>query len=172
VQALSALCGGCQGRRTSADWEAVLGGLVLGEAVVLPVTDEAQGDIRRIRLTPRLTPHVRHQAKYVDIPVTDSRAFVFWQNGLPTPRRARTLREFVDVLEHATVAALDGHLRRGDFSRWIREVFGDYPLAKDVHELETDYRDGRGPDLPAALTQAVRSRYDLFESLSEPTGPR
>jgi hydroxymethylpyrimidine pyrophosphatase-like HAD family hydrolase len=163
VRSLFGLCGSCQGRRKESEWESLLGGLAMGEAVILPVTDEAQGDVRRIRLAPRLTPHVRHQAKYVDIPVVDSRAFAFWQNGMPTPRRARTLREFVDVLEHSPVEALDGHLRRGDFSRWIADVFGDYPLAHSVRRLETDYRSGRARDLPGVLTQAVRSRYDFVE---------
>ena len=62
----------------------VLGSLVIGEAVALPVTEEAGGDVRRIRLSPRLTPHVRHLSKYIDIPVPESRAFVFWRDGSPT----------------------------------------------------------------------------------------
>ncbi len=170
VRALFALCGSCQGQRTWADWEARLGSLALGEAVVLPVTEEAKGDIRRIHLTPRLTPHVRHQAKYVDIPVTAGRAFVFWQDGLPTPRRARTLREFVEVIDQSRVTTLDGHLRRGDFSRWIGDVFGDHPLAKSVRQIETDYRDGRVSDVPAALTQAVRSRYEFIDPVWQAAG--
>jgi len=165
VRALFALCRGCQGRGTSAEWEALLGSLTLGEAVVLPITDEARGDVRRIRLTPRLTPHVRHQAKYIDIPITESRSFAFWQNGLPTGRRARTLREFVDVLEHSAPAAMDGHLQRGDFSRWIRDVFGDYPLAKSVRQLEADHRDGRVADVPAVLADTVRARYEFLDPL-------
>ena len=67
------------------------------------------------------------------------------------------------MLEGSAVDSLDGHLRRGDFSRWIADVFGDYPLADSVRRIETDYRAGQARDLPAALTRAVRSRYDFLE---------
>jgi hypothetical protein len=162
VRALFALCRSCQGRQSEAEWEALLGGLAVGEAVVLPVTEEAQGEVRRIRLSPRLTPHVRHLAKYIDIPVEDSRSFVFWTDGIPTRRRARTLRDFVAELERSPVQAFDGHLRRGDFSRWITDVFGDYSLGKTVRQVEDDYRRGRRIDATAALAEAVRARYDFL----------
>jgi hypothetical protein len=169
VQALFDLCGACRGRRTVAEWQAQFDGLTIGEAVVLPVTDEAEGDVRRIHLAPRLTPHARHLAKYVDVPVSDSRAFVFWRDGVPTRRRARTMRDFVAILESTSDGALDGHLRRGDFSRWIADVFGDYPLAKTVKRLEGDYTAGTLTDAPAALAQAVRSRYEFVEGLNAAT---
>jgi hydroxymethylpyrimidine pyrophosphatase-like HAD family hydrolase len=166
ARALFAMCSTCQGRRSEGEWVELLGGIPLGEAVVLPITEEAQGEIRRIRLTPRLTPHVRHLAKYIDIPVQESRAFVFWQNGRPSSERARTLRDFVAVLERTTARALDGHFRRGDFSRWIREVFGDYPMGKTVQRIEDDYRAGHQADGIRALTEAVRSRYEFIEPLA------
>jgi hydroxymethylpyrimidine pyrophosphatase-like HAD family hydrolase len=166
VRALFELCGACQGRRPEADWHRLLEELAIGEAVVLPVTDEAHGEIRRIHLAPRLTPHVRHLAKYIDIPVPDSRAFVFWRNGGLTRLRARTLREFVEVLERSPVTAIDGHLRRGDFSRWIVDVFGDYPMARTVRQLEAGYRAGTIADLPAAIADAVRSRYEFLEPVT------
>jgi hypothetical protein len=169
VEALFALCGGCQGRRTVAEWQRQFDGLAIGEAVVLPVTEEAEGEVRRIHLAPRLTPHARHLAKYIDVPVSESRGFVFWRNGLPSRRRACTLREFVAALESAAPAALDGHLRRGDFSRWIADVFGDYPLAKTIRRLEGDYTAGALTDAPAALAQAIRSRYEFVEGLGSNT---
>ncbi len=168
VRALFALCGTCQGRRSETDWEQLLGQLAIGEAVVLPITEEAGGEARRIRLAQRLTPHVRHLAKYIDTPVSERRAFVFWRDGLPIGRRARTFRDFVAALEESSVTALDGHLRRGDFSHWIADVFGDYPLAKTVRQIEDDYRGGRAPDLPASLAQAVRARYEFLEPVLEP----
>jgi hydroxymethylpyrimidine pyrophosphatase-like HAD family hydrolase len=158
---LYALCPTCEGRRTESDWIAILGGLTIGDAAVLPVTEEAEGDLRRIVLAPRLTPHVRHQTKYVDIPVTEHRAFVFHGAGGQATQRARTLKDFVQALEDLDTADVDGYLRRLDFSRWITEVFGDYPLAKIIHRLEDEYRAGVRPDVILGITQAVRARYDF-----------
>jgi hydroxymethylpyrimidine pyrophosphatase-like HAD family hydrolase len=170
VRSLFALCRSCQGQKSEAEWRRLLDRLAIGEAVVLPVTEESQGEIRRIHLTPRLTPHVRHLAKYIDIPVPESRAFVFWRDGVMTRDRARTFREFVGVLERSSVSGLDGHLRRGDFSRWIGDIFGDYPLSNTVRQIEQDYLSGTIDDLPVALAQAVRSRYEFLDPIPNPHG--
>ena len=163
VRALVALCQSCEGRRSDDDWRQLFESLAIGEALLLPVAEEAHGDVRRFRLAPRLTPHVRHQAKYIDIPVPETRAFVFWRDGHQTPRRACTLREFVELVEGSADAALDGHLRRGDFSRWIAGVFGDFPLAGTVRQLEQDYARGRASGMAAAVAEAVRGRYEFLD---------
>ncbi len=161
VRALYAMCGSCEGAMSETEWEQMFEGLVLGEAVMLPVTEEAQGEVRRIRLAPRLTPHVRHLAKYVDLPVPESRAFVFWRDASMSGQRARTLREFVAIVEQSPAHVLDGHLRRNDFSRWIADVFGDYPLAKTLRQVECDYGTGTTADVASHIVQAVRARYEL-----------
>jgi hypothetical protein len=158
---LRALCRRCKVERTDADWIATFAGLTIGEAAVLPVTDEAHGDVRRIILAPRLTPHVRHQTKYVDIPVVEHRGFVFTSNGTGKPRHVRSLKDFVKALEEVDASTLDGYLRRSDFSRWITDVFGDYPLAQAIHRLENEYRAGVRKDVALGITQAVRSRYEF-----------
>jgi hypothetical protein len=168
VRALYELCRTCAGRRTEPEWEQLFGSLTIGEAVLLPVTEEAAGEVRRIRLAPRLTPHVRHLAKYVDVPVVEAHAFVFWRDGAPLRRRARTLREFVSMLEELPASALGGHLRRGDFSRWIADVFGDYPLSQAIGDIEAAYRAGKHVELPAALAGAVRSRYEFQVANRDP----
>jgi hypothetical protein len=166
VQALYDLCASCKGGRARSEWERMLETLVIGQAVVLPITAESEGEVRRVRLAPRLTPHARHLAKYIDIPVSDGRAFKFWRNGSPDGRRARTLREFVEVIDHSRLPALDGHLRRGDFSRWIADVFGDCGLAESIRQLEEQYRGGGAPaDIGASLSQAVRARYEFLEAV-------
>lgn len=170
VRALRALCPPCEGFTTEAEWGQLFESLVVGEAVVLPVTDEAGGSVRRFRLAPRLTPHVRHLAKYIDLPVPEGRGFVFWNRGSPTGRRARTLREFVAVVEQSSPGELDGHLRRRDFSRWIADIFGDYPLAKTLRQLEDDYRSNERPDAPLNLVQAIRERYELVDPAIEAAG--
>lgn len=162
IAALVALCSSCE-EMTAEDWNHLLGNLAVGEAVALPITEEAQGKARRIRLAPRLTPHVRHLAKYVDIPIPHRRAFVFARNGAQAGERARTLREFVAVVERTSPGALDGHMLRGDFSRWVADVFGDYPLAQELKKLEQEYRTGSLTDVAASLGRAVRARYEFVE---------
>ena len=92
------------------EWAQYLGSLVVGEAVALPVTTEAEGCIRRIRLVPRLTPHARRAAKHIDIPVSERDPFVFWRNNVLEGRKARTLREFVVIAEQLPPAALISNL--------------------------------------------------------------
>jgi len=168
VRHLYALCRSCESGRLESEWVQLFDGLTVGEAAVLPVTEEAEGDVRRITLAPRLTPHVRHQTKYVDIPVFDNRAFVFAANGVRSPLRVHTLKDFVTALEQTEVARLDGYLRRSDFSRWISEVFGDYPLGKTVRQMEDQYRTGTRPDVVPGIAQAVRARYDFPGALGVP----
>lgn len=162
VAALVSLCGACEAM-TADEWNSLLGNLAIGEAVVLPITEEAHGKARRIRLAPRLTPHVRHLAKYIDIPVPRRRAFVFARNGAATGPRAHTLREFVELVEQTPSPILDGHLRRGDFSRWVADVFGDYPLAQELQQIEEGYRTQSRNDVAASLGRAVRARYEFVE---------
>ncbi len=68
---------GFAGGADAAEWHAVLANLERGEAAFLPVTGDGAGELRRIRLAPRRTPHVRHRTKYLDVPVPEGKAFVF-----------------------------------------------------------------------------------------------
>jgi hypothetical protein len=158
---IDALCQRCSACSADARprWS-MLGHLRPGQAVALPVTEEADGELKMFTIGQRLTPHVRHRQKYVDVPVTDSRAFVFVPNG-SGPTRIRTLRQLVDALEGVAPAALDAYIRRGDFSRWIADVFGDHALAEELRRYELRYRGGPNRDAAPDMADAVRARYDL-----------
>ena len=140
-----------------------LGLLRPAQAVALPMTAEAEGQLRVFTVARRLTPHVRHREKYVDVPVSDAHAFVITSHGMPA-RRLRTLRELVTYLEHATPSAIAPFLKRGDFSRWIKEVFGDHALAAELQLIETQ---PLGVETIPEMVDAVRSRYDLVDELPE-----
>jgi hydroxymethylpyrimidine pyrophosphatase-like HAD family hydrolase len=157
IEALRRWCSTC-GRVDPARWS-VLSRLATAQAAALPITEECGGNLVLFTLGPRLTPHVRHREKYVDVPISEPRAFVFPPNGRRDARRARTLRQFVDELEHGH--GWDPYLRRGDFSRWIADVFGDHVLAGELRAIEADYRATRRPDTAAAIVGAIRARYDL-----------
>ena len=154
--ALMELCSPKPGGAAAA---ALLADLAVNEAALLPACDEAHGSVRRFRLAPRLTEHVRHKVKYLDMPVLDGQAFVFTDHRKVGPR-ARTLKEFMGLLSTLPPAPIEGHLSRHDFSRWIGDVFHDQPLASHVHSVEARVGTEDVGDIAADIAQAIRARYE------------
>ena len=138
---------------------AVLGELGTNEAALLPGAEEAGGRIRRFTLPPRLTEHVRHRTKYVDMPIAEGQAFVF--NDRRPVLRVRSLKQFVDSLVDLPTSQLTGHLERHDFSRWLNDVFRDRPLAAHVAVLESRIALDDARMVLDAVVQAVQARYDM-----------
>ena len=162
VRALSELCGH---GRCAAECAATLGELEPGEALVLGGADDQGCRASRIRLAPRMTSHVRHRAKYLDVPVPESQAFTFSSDrGGPAGPRAKTLKEFARALLRSSPEVLEDHMRRGDFSRWIAGVFGDMQLAARIRRLEERHRMDHILDLNEALVQLIRERYELGDA--------
>ena len=137
----------------------IFGDLQATEAALLPGAEEAHGQVRRFQLAPRLTSHVRHRTKYLDMPVSDAQAFVFTGDGKPGAR-AHTLKEFTGLLAALPADRLAGHLRRHDFSCWIAEVFRDHPLAAHLRKVEAGVDSDNPRDVADAIGQAIRARYE------------
>jgi hydroxymethylpyrimidine pyrophosphatase-like HAD family hydrolase len=148
----------------TAECHATLARLPIGQAAILPRTEEAGGALTLVHLAARLTPHVRHREKYIDVPVASVRAFLLTRHGEPSGPQARTLREFVTLIVAQPLEALDRHLRKSDFSRWIADVFGDAALAAQIREVEGQYQAGQRPDVQDAIASAIGTRYDLGDS--------
>jgi hypothetical protein len=161
IDALRRHCTACE-RVVASAWD-VLQNLEIDQAVALPVAIEAGSDLQVFTIGERLTPHVRHRQKYVDVPVGKARAFVFHGNGRRGTSRAATLREFVMVLDELDAQHADGYLRRGDFSRWVADVFGDHALARELQGHEREYVQSRSSDTVARIAAAIKSRYELTE---------
>jgi len=137
----------------------LLGELGTNEAALLPGVEEARGHIRRFTLAPRLTAHVRHRAKYVDMPIAEAHAFVFTDRR--PYLRVRSLRQFVDALAALSPTQLTGHLDRHDFSRWLNDVFRDRPLAAHVAVLESRMALDDPRSIIESIVQAVQARYEM-----------
>ena len=161
AEALRAACAQCADVEPTG-WS-LLGRLKTGQAVALPITEESGGELRLFTIAPRLTPHVRHREKYIDVPVSSHRAFVFDGHGGPSFHRVRTLRQFVTALEAASLVNLEPYVLRGDFSRWIADVFGDRALADDLRTLEERHRARSRAETLAEMANAIRGRYDLAD---------
>ena len=153
------LRGMCEGT-VGAVPESVFEDLSLSEAALLPGAEESHGTVRRFQIGPRLTSHVRHRTKYLDMPIAEPQAFVFTHDGRPGPR-ARSLKEFVDQLAHVADTDLAPYLQRHDFSRWLEHVFRDCPLATHVKAIENRAATDRARDLVNDISQAVRARYEM-----------
>lgn len=144
-----------------AEWKSRLDSLTLGQAAILPRTTEAEGRFRRFELFPRLTSHIRHKAKYLDMELIEAQAFVFTSDGSPVGAPARTLKEFCSCLKTCSAHVLDAHAARNDFSRWIEGIFHDHVLASDIRKVEERSRLGHVRNLAGSLIKAVYNRYEL-----------
>lgn len=88
------------------------------------------------------------------------RSFVFRSPGGGLYVRAQNLALFIHLAEAVDDATWLDHLRRGDYSRWFREVIQDEALAYKAQQLE-------GPDGPSAedsrhhITAAITQRYPI-----------
>lgn len=148
------------------EWTTILGALADDEAVLLPGIEEAEGKLRRFKLFPRLTPHVRHKTKYLDAQLGAGQEFVFTDDGRTIGSPARSLKQFVLLLPNTPTTSLDGHVRRGDFSRWIADVFHDHRLASDVRKVEQRYRLGHLDDVRQSLARLIQDRYKFSHDKS------
>lgn len=157
---------------TIPDWKTILATLEMGQAVLLPGIEEANGKLVKFELFPRLTSHVRHKAKYLDVQLIREQGFVFSEKGTFVGGPARTLKEFISGLRSCTPAVLSEHAHRGDFSRWIADVFRDHFLASDVRKVEQRHRLGHIHDLSESLVKLIQERYEVSpESINKAPDP-
>jgi hydroxymethylpyrimidine pyrophosphatase-like HAD family hydrolase len=143
------------GAGTPSEWMTLLADLAIDEAVLLPGTLETGDSLKRFRVAPRLTAHVRHRLKYADVPVCLEQEFVFTRGGRPMGGRARTVRDLLSALPKLPDDVVQGHLARGDFRRWIEEVFGDRELGAAILHLER----GDVSNVRDTLVRVVADRY-------------
>jgi hypothetical protein len=144
------------------EWVDTLAHLAIGEAVLLRASLEEEHGIIRVALERRVTTHVRHRNKYVDIGVPPGREFVFTRDGRPTEHRVRTLRELLELLPAVPDDVLAGHLDRGDFHRWIEDVVGDRDLGEEIRGIEG----GNPTRARETIRREIRDRY--LDAESEP----
>jgi hydroxymethylpyrimidine pyrophosphatase-like HAD family hydrolase len=136
---------------------AILGELSIDEAVA--AAKESGYQLLRFKLLPRLTTHVRHRAKYFDFDVVPGQEFVFTENGKPVGSPARSLKQFAALLQGYPAASIGEHACRGDFSRWIANVFFDHGLASDIRKIEQRYRLKHLGDVRQPIAALILARY-------------
>jgi hypothetical protein len=109
--------------------------------------------------SPRQTPHVRHLGKYADSQVPPSQRFLFRGPDGHVVAAADSLSAFRGAAASAPETVLAHHAGRGDFSRWVLDVFGDRTLGHQIRKLEARWTRGEIRDLRPRLLELVALRY-------------
>jgi hydroxymethylpyrimidine pyrophosphatase-like HAD family hydrolase len=155
------LAGMLQARGCLSSAIANLASLRVEEAVLLPGMRETGGKCLKFTLFPRLTSHVRHKAKYLDVQLLVEQGFWFTDGTGAVAGPARTMKEFLVLLEQVPSIVVSEHARRGDFSRWVAEVFRDHALASEIRKVEQRFRLGHIHDLTDSIAKLVQERYEF-----------
>jgi hypothetical protein len=138
-----------------------LASLGVDEAVLLPGMRETGAQCLKFKLFPRLTSHVRHKAKYLDVQLLVEQGFWFTDNSETVAGPARSLKDFLNLLENVPTEVQARHAHRGDFSRWIADVFHDHALALEIRKVEQRFRLGHLRDLAKSIAKLVQERYEF-----------
>lgn len=142
-------------------WHSVLRELTVDVAALLPRVGAGDRTLQRFTVAPRMTAHVRHRSKYLDVPMEPRHGFIFTDRGRPIGGPARTLRDFVTALQRLPATSINEHVSRGDISRWIGDVFGDQPLAAEIRKVERKYRCSGVGNPVHSLIARIYARYEI-----------
>ena len=132
------------------------------------------GPARAFTIADRQTEHVRHRHKYADVRLPNERRFYFHATDGQYIHPAATMQEFRTALFHLDHRALEYHLDRGDFSRWLDGTIADRDFAKQVAAWEDEVLARHAAELERIrhqLVRAVEERYLLPDTTAEPAAP-
>jgi hydroxymethylpyrimidine pyrophosphatase-like HAD family hydrolase len=120
--------------------------------------DDGQMLATRFRVARRRVEHRRHIRKYTEGELPPDRSFFFRGPDGALNLRAANLVRFCELAEGIDPATWEFHLRRGDYSRWLREMIKDPELAVEVHAIETN-PSAAATDSRRDVLAAIRRRY-------------
>jgi hydroxymethylpyrimidine pyrophosphatase-like HAD family hydrolase len=115
-----------------------------------------------VRVQPPTSEVRRHRRKYAEGKLGPDRSFFFKGPAGKLNLRAHNLNMFIQIAEGLDDETWLHHLRRSDYSQWIREAIKDEALANEVHEIEKDGREA--PEKTrSAVIEAINRRYTHSE---------
>jgi hypothetical protein len=111
-----------------------------------------------VRIQPPAAEVRRHKRKYAQGKLGPDRSFFFRGPAGKLNLRAHNLNMFVEMAQGVDDDTWLYHLRRGDYSQWMREAIKDEALAGEVREIEKD-----GKESPqktrSEVIEAINRRY-------------
>ena len=127
-----------------------------GDAVVWLFSDSAQPV--KVQVEPAKAELRRHRRKYASGELGEDKSFFFRGPQGKLNLRAQNMNMFAQLAEGVDEETWDFHLRRADYSRWLRDSVKDQNIADEVGKIE------RNRELPAAASRAqildaIRKHY-------------
>lgn len=107
-----------------------------GEALVW--VREENRVIPVVKAEPSRSEHHRHKRKYAAGELEEDRSFYFRGPDASLNLRARNLNTFVQLAEGVDQKTWLFHLKRHDYSRWLRQSLKDSELADQIEAIEND----------------------------------
>jgi phosphoglycolate phosphatase (TIGR01487 family) len=120
------------------------------------------GNPRPFTVAPRRTVHIRHRHKYSDVALPKERRFYFRTADGQSVPPASTMREFGAAVSRLAPEALQFHVERGDFSRWLGRIIADSELAAEVATWEDElaaHQAAAVERIRRQIVTAVNQRY-------------
>jgi hydroxymethylpyrimidine pyrophosphatase-like HAD family hydrolase/energy-coupling factor transporter ATP-binding protein EcfA2 len=113
--------------------------LARGEAALAVLAERPRRTLR-FRVARRQARHRRHVRKYAEGELPPDRSFYFRGPQAALNLRAANLKRFCELAEGVDDATWTHHLRRRDYSTWIRDMIKDDSLADEVARVEENRR--------------------------------
>ena len=113
-----------------------------------------------IAVEPGRSERRRHRRKYAEGELPPDRSFYFRGPEAKLNLRAQNLVLFSQLAEGVDDDTWTHHLRRGDYSRWLRDCVKDEQLADQVRDIEADA--GLSPqESRTRIREAIEERYTV-----------
>jgi hypothetical protein len=94
--------------------------------------------IAELKVEPARNEHLRHRRKYAEGELEPERSFYFRGLEGALNLRAQNLNMFLQLAEGVDEKTWEFHLKRGDYSSWLRGSLKDDELADAIAEIERD----------------------------------
>ncbi len=136
--------------------EAPQGDVEPGEAVVWLRGENRV--IAKVKTEASRSEHQRHKRKYAEAELEPDRSFYFKGPDSNMNLRAQNLNTFLQLAEGLDAKTWLFHLKRHDYSNWIRHSLKDTELANEIAEIENDEK-LQESDNRQRVAQAILNRY-------------
>lgn len=117
---------------------------------------------RQLKRIPPRTERRRHHRKYAKGELAPDLSFYFRGPDGKLNLRAQNLQLFIQSAEGIDDDTWNFHLRRGDYSRWFKEVIKDEDLAAAAQEVEK-MREASPKETRKLVRQQIEKRYSAPE---------